>query len=594
MPNSTKRNNDVSKLHPAIRQSVIDIQKKLNDEGIPLRVYEAFRTPELQREYTKRTPPITWVGPWGSIHQFGMAVDFVAFENGNWSWDTSKGREKWWLRMHELAAEKNMRPIRDKNGNLKELAHVQLKGVSAKEMRKGNYPDGGDHVWAEFLSEMIDNWSGSPAAPPKPPNLPERPPIPEDQRDEIEHDGGMAASALPGVLTAETDDRFRRFHVFIKEAEGGFANHRDDPGGPTNLGITKETLEAWRGHSVTTEDVKNLTQREADDIFRTNYYLECRCPELPDQVAMVVYNAAVMSGPAKAIRFLQETFNGLGMTVRNGADADSDPKPLVVDGKIGRNTLAAANRTDSAALSSAYLDTYLDYLRGLSHFKTFGRGWSNRIAKLREFVAHLGHHDGIDPERDMQVVKKTTPLDLGLDLDRDDLLRLLLAGATGGKSALAGVAIKELVESQAKEKLKDKLLDATDNDILKAIVADKLADDPPVPASVPLPVSKELTPVNAALGEGLGRLLNGRKTVIGILGLVATVILPKLGILEPDAQAWLTGTVGQIQDAAGGVSDRVAEVQAAAGNQATLLTLFSIFTGWGFLGKIEKAILRNT
>ena len=587
MPNSTKRNNDPSILHPAIRESVLEIQEILASENIPLRIFEGFRTPELQREYTKRKPPITWVGPWGSIHQYGMAVDFVAFEKGNWSWDTSQGREKWWLRMHALAAERNMRPIRDKNGNLKELAHIQLVGVSAKGMRNGDYPEGGDHVWAEYLSDLIDNWSGSETPPPKPPNVPERPPIPEDLRDEIEHDGGTA-DALMGSVSAQTDTRFQRLHAFVKRAEGGFANHPEDPGGPTNLGITQDTLAAWRGHPVTIDDVQALTQREADEIYHTNYYLECRCPEMPEQMAMVVYNAAVMSGPSKAVRFLQEAFNGLGMTVRDGSNPEDEPGPLVVDGVLGRNTLAAANRTDSAALSSAYLDVYMQYLRTLPKFSTFGSGWSNRIAKLREFLSHLGHHEGIDPVKDVTVIKKTKGLDLDLDLDRDDLLRLLLAVATGGKSALGTAAVKTLLKNKAKDKLKETLLETSDSDILDALIEDKLATDPPEQAVTKPAFQDDLPPVNAAFGETIGRVLNGRKTVIGVLGLLATVILPELGILNEETTEWLVGTLDQAANAA---QDGNATQD---GNTTTLLTLFSIFTGWGFLGKVEKAIHRNT
>ena len=566
MSNSTKRNNDVSKLHPAIRQKVIEIQETLQKEKIPLKVYEAFRTPELQVEYAKRKPPITWVGPWGSIHQYGLAVDFVAFENGNWSWDTKGGREKWWLRMHELAKERGMRPLRDKNGNLKELAHIQLDGVSSADLAKGKYPEGGDHVWAEYLCDMIDNWQGSPPAPPRPKNLPERPPIPEELRDEIEI--ASAPEALPGVLTAQTDERFRRLHAFIKEAEGGFANHPDDPGGPTNLGITIETLKNWRGTDVTTEDVKNLTQAEADEIFRTNYYMECRCAEMPIQVAMVVYNCAVMSGPQRAIRILQEAFNRMGMTIRDGADPDSAPGPLKVDGIIGPNTLAAANQTDSAALSSAYLDIYTEYLRGLSNFSTFGRGWTNRIGKLREFVTNLPHEEGKRPEKVMKVDNK--PFDLDLDIDRGQLISILLAGATGGKSALAKLAVKELLQKAAKDKVKDKLLDASDSTLLDAIIEGKLGDKTEEVVVTEKDGKKPLTPVNAALGESVGKALDGKKSVIGIVGLIAAAIVPELGLTAPGSP--------QLTELLDG------------DNQTIIFTLLTIFTGWGFLGKIDKAI----
>ena len=39
--------------------------------------------------------------------------------------------------------------------------------------------------------------------------------------------------------------------------EGGWVNNPADPGGETNLGVTKATWEAWLGHPVTT--MKGLT-----------------------------------------------------------------------------------------------------------------------------------------------------------------------------------------------------------------------------------------------------------------------------------------------------------------------------------------------
>ncbi|WP_172839433.1 glycosyl hydrolase 108 family protein [Tateyamaria omphalii] len=529
------------------------IQKKLNSENIPFQVFEAFRTPHRQANlYAKgRTKPgnkVTWVGPWGSIHQYGLAVDFVLFENGNWSWDDSGAKAKWWSRMHEVAADHNMTPLYNKKKQLIEKPHVQLMGVTSSELRNGIYPDGGDAIWAEHLADLIDSWDGG-ATPAKPSHAPEKPALDPAVVADIEPDATLPAPTV-ALDTADTDARFQKLHSFIKWAEGGFANHPDDTGGATNFGITRETLETWRGRPVTEDEVRALTREEADQILRTNYYARCRCGEMPDRTAMVVYNTAVLSGTGKAIKTLQEAFNAMGMTVNGG--------PLKVDGIIGRNTIAAARETDAEAMSEIYVDLYEAYLKTRHNFDTFGNGWMNRTAKLREFLTTLPKGAGKRPTTVMKVSNKP----LGLDLDADDLVSLIAAVSTGGKSAAAKLVLSRIIQKKVAEADDDTAAES----ILKDVVEQKLdALEPEKPA---------LTPVNAALGETVGKLLNGKKSVIGIVGLVLTSVIPAVfpeggGVIDPTF---------------------VQQLKANPDIQTILFTVLSIFTGWGFLGKIDKAI----
>ncbi|WP_052249871.1 glycosyl hydrolase 108 family protein [Tateyamaria sp. ANG-S1] len=558
MSGLTKRDGDISRLHPAIRDSVAAIQKKLNAEKIPFRVFEAFRTPHRQASlYAKgRTKPgnkVTWVGPWGSIHQYGLAVDFVLFENGKWSWDDSGAKAKWWTRMHEVAAEHNMTPLYNKKKQLIEKPHVQLVGVTSSELRDGIYPDGGDTVWAEHLADLIDSWDSG-GAPAKPALAPEKPAL--DPTLVADDDPGSAASpvSMPSG-TAEADARFQKLHSFIKWAEGGFANHPDDTGGATNFGITRATLEDWRGKPVTEDEVRALSREEANLILRTNYYARCRCGEMPDRTAMVVYNTAILSGTDKAIKTLQEAFNTMGMKVNGG--------PLKVDGIVGRNTIAAARETDAEAMSETYVDLYEAYLKTRHNFDTFGNGWMNRIAKLREFLTTLPKEAGKRPTTVMKVTNKP----LGLDLDVDDLLSVIAAVSTGGKSAAAKLVLNRIIQKKVAQAEDDSVTES----LLKAALKKKLNDLEP---ETPTPNRPPLTPVNAALGETVGRLLNGRKSVIGIVGLLLTSIVPAVfpqgrGVIDPAF---------------------VAQLKANPDIQTILFTLLSIFTGWGFLGKIDKAI----
>lgn len=554
MSNSTSRDGDISKLHPAIRDKVRAIRDQLQKEKIPFEVFEAFRTPERQANLwaqgrTKPGNKVTWVGPWKSIHQYGLAVDFVLFIDGQWKWDDSGDRSKWWDRMHELAKHHGMTPIFDSQGRLIEKPHVQLKGASGSELYQGKYPPGGDGIWAERLCDLIDNWSGSIAAPPKPPSVPQRPPLDEDLIRELEKAAGTEVSSASSVTetamsAAQEDARFQKLHAFVKQWEGGFVHDPNDKGGATNMGITQATLAAWRKTECTVDDVRNLSREEADAILRANYYALCRCGEMPERLAMVVYNGAVLHGPKRSIEFLQRAFNDLGMT--------ADGAPLEVDGIIGTKTITAAKQTDASVLADAYMNIQDAFFRAHADFEHFGAGWLNRLASLREFVATLPQGAGLRPKTVMKVA------DSKLDLDLDDLLGVAVSGVRSGdpKRALAAILAERLLDQDQDDTARSQRIKM----LARAVLGERLG----IPVVDP-DGKKPLTPVNAALGEGIGRFLDGKKSVIGVVGLLLTVLLPNLG---------LTGTL----------------VQFVSSNYSEILTVLATFTGWGFLGKIDKAI----
>ena len=52
------------------------------------------------------------------------------------------------------------------------------------------------------------------------------------------------------------------FEIALKallKHEGGFSNHPADPGGMTNLGVTKKVWEEFVGHAVDEQTMRGLT-----------------------------------------------------------------------------------------------------------------------------------------------------------------------------------------------------------------------------------------------------------------------------------------------------------------------------------------------
>ena len=151
----------------------------------------------------------------------------------------------------------------------------------------------------------------------------------------------------------------------VLREEGGFVDHPLDPGGMTNLGVTRRVWEEWTGHPVTVRQMIELTPAKVAPMYRRKYWDKVHGDELPAGVDLVVFDAAVNSGPGRAAKWLQACV---------GVD---------VDGDIGPKTLAAVNAFDATQLIDDYGRRRLAFLLDLPTWETFGKGWTKRVAAVR-------------------------------------------------------------------------------------------------------------------------------------------------------------------------------------------------------------------
>jgi lysozyme family protein len=142
--------------------------------------------------------------------------------------------------------------------------------------------------------------------------------------------------------------------------EGGYSDHPSDPGGATMYGITERVARkhGYVGH------MRDLPLAKAEDIYRLDYWLPIRADELPESLRFHVFDAAVNSGTAQAIKWLQR------------AAGVSD------DGVIGPKTITA-----SASVSPArYSAKRLQFMTTMPTWGAFGKGWARRIADNLELI----------------------------------------------------------------------------------------------------------------------------------------------------------------------------------------------------------------
>lgn len=190
--------------------------------------------------------------------------------------------------------------------------------------------------------------------------------------------------------------------------EGGYVDHPLDPGGATNLGITRRTLSRWLGRPVSKAEVRALTPSAVAPIYRRNYWDAVRGDDLPAGVDLVTYDAGVNSGVRRGARWTQRA-------------CGSRP-----DGVVGPRTLEALERGSAKEIVKAATGHRLAFLQGLSTWRVFGRGWGRRVGEVRALGLQMAGSGRDEIREDAS--------GLGDRAARDRLN----AGRSGGGTAAAG------------------------------------------------------------------------------------------------------------------------------------------------------------
>ena len=160
--------------------------------------------------------------------------------------------------------------------------------------------------------------------------------------------------------------KFKEALEIILHHEGGYVNHPKDPGGETNLGVTKRVYEDFGGE----KEMKDLTKEDVEPIYKKNYWDRVKGDDLPEGLDLCIFDFAVNAGPGRAAKFIQRLVK------------------TTVDGGIGPNTLKCINdHVEHYGVSTAidqYQSERQNYYESLSNFETFGRGWTRRVDEVTE------------------------------------------------------------------------------------------------------------------------------------------------------------------------------------------------------------------
>jgi len=144
----------------------------------------------------------------------------------------------------------------------------------------------------------------------------------------------------------------------VLKSEGGWVNNPNDPGGETNLGVTKAVWEEYVGHPVTT--MKNLTKDDVAPLYEQKYWRACYGEVLPRGLDFIVFSMGVNAGPGRSVKLLQQSIG------------------CVPDGVIGPTTRSLICASNTATLINKFSEVRREYYRSLKK-PMFEKGWLSRV-----------------------------------------------------------------------------------------------------------------------------------------------------------------------------------------------------------------------
>ena len=199
----------------------------------------------------------------------------------------------------------------------------------------------------------------------------------------------------------ENNQKISAFDIALEHVlkmEGGWSNHKDDPGGPTYKGITLNTFQkAVREgliEQTSSEEVKalkNLTKSQITKIYEQLYWRQAGCQYFHLPIAISLFDAAVNHGPSRAVKLLQTAI---------GAE---------VDGEVGPETIQKAKASYAKQTLSKFISVRRSYYKNLRQFSIFGKGWMNRLDETEEIANRYLANNLFPPEKFSTPIRKVKP-----------------------------------------------------------------------------------------------------------------------------------------------------------------------------------------
>lgn len=152
----------------------------------------------------------------------------------------------------------------------------------------------------------------------------------------------------------------------VLKHEGKWVNDPADPGGETNLGVTKRVYLAWcKLGKIPPKSMRALTPQDVEPIYKAQYWDAVQGDLLTKGVDYVMFDTAVLSGPVQAVKWLQQAIG------------------VKADGHVGAVTLAAVKAAVPLLTITRIMQYRLGLYQRLKGWVRFGKGWTRRLNEVK-------------------------------------------------------------------------------------------------------------------------------------------------------------------------------------------------------------------
>ena len=148
----------------------------------------------------------------------------------------------------------------------------------------------------------------------------------------------------------------------VIESEGGFVDDADDSGGQTKYGISHKAYPEL--------DIKNLTVKEAKQIYYEDYWIPSKSDSLPDQLKEIYFDMVVNFGRSGGAKVLQQACNG------------KNTFKIKVDGRIGPATISASKNVEPDRLRSYRVLKFASIVIKKPTMEKYWFGWFKRAIRM--------------------------------------------------------------------------------------------------------------------------------------------------------------------------------------------------------------------